>query len=143
MDENKRPQVYITEEKPTVFNDPFSNMNMEKDEIKSLKKKNMITIIIFSVIVFLLLIYIFVDFLGDASKVETTIPEAKENLEEVSLELSDYISDYGLDALDVYGIDDLLMTAVSHVCYGVYDCKNVSGAVVSKYIKRVFDKDAD
>lgn len=143
MDENKKPQIYVTDENSATFNDPFANMNMEKDELESVKKKNKIIIIVLIIIVFLFLIYIFADYIGDASKVRSTIPEAKENLEEVSAELSKYISDYDLDALDVYGMDDILMVAVNHVCYGVYDCKNVSASVVSDYIKNVFDKNIE
>ena len=141
MDENKKP--YVTDGNPGTFNNPFANMNIENNEVKSLKKKNRIIIIVLIVIIFIFLIYIFIDYIEDATKTKSTIPEAKENLGEVSADLSNYISDNGLDALDVYGMDDILMVAVNHVCYGVYDCKNVSASVVIDYIKDVFDKDIE
>lgn len=143
MDENKRPQVYVTSEMnetPQTFNDPFANMNMEKDELKSQKKKNLITMFVFGAVIFLLLGYIFLDYVNDKSKKNSVIPEPKENLEDVSLDLVDYIDEYHLDALDAYGMDDLLMVGINYVCYGVDGCKSVSALVVSDYFKKVFDK---
>ncbi len=142
MNNEEKPQVYVSSnENPQVVNNPFANMNMEKDELQSQKKKNKILIIVFSVIVTCLLLYIFIDFVGDAINEGKVEPTSKENLEEVSLDLIDFISENNLDALDAYGKDDLLMVAISHVCDGVYDCKNVSGDSVQDYLKTIFDKE--
>lgn len=141
MNEEKKPQVYITSEEPRTFNDPFANMNMEKDELKNQKRNSKIIITVFSVVVFLLLVYIFIDYVNDASKKNSSIPVAKENLDNVSLDLVNYIEEYHLDALDAYGMDDLLMVGINHVCYGVDECKSISSSVVGDYLKEIFGKE--
>ena len=142
MNENKRPQVYMTNDTEQTFNDPFANMNMEKDQLKGQKKKNII-IIIFVIVVFFLLMYIFLDSVNDKKEKKEVIPEVKENLDDVSLELTDFIDEYQIDAMDAYGVNDLLMVGINYVCYGVEGCKVISASVVSDYIKNVFGKDAE
>lgn len=141
MNNEEKPQIYSSSsDVQNTVNNPFANMNMEKDELRSQKKKNKILIIVISVIAVCFLLYIFIDSIGDSINKGNVEPTAKENLEEVSLELTDFISEYNLDALDAYGKDDLLMVAINHVCTGVYDCKNVSGKAVDDYLTTVFNK---
>ncbi|MBR3898073.1 MAG: hypothetical protein IKJ43_02190 [Bacilli bacterium] len=130
-------------EEPQVINNPFANMSREKNEMAEQKKKNKITIIVASIVVGFLLIYIFIDFIGDSINKNPAKPEAKENLKEVALELQTFIIDNNLDSLDAYGKDELLRVAINNMCFGVYECKIVSADEVHNYIKNVFNKDIE
>ena len=142
MNNEEKPQVYSSSnDVQGAVNNPFANMSMEKDELKSQKKKNKILTIVIGIIAVCFLLYLFIDFIGDSINNGKVEPTAKENLEEVSFELMDFVSENNLDALDAYGKDDLLMVAVNHVCTGVYECKIVAGKAVSDYLKTVFNKE--
>lgn len=132
----------MNENEPQVINDPFANMNRQKNEMESQKKKTKLIIIIASVVVAFLLGYIIIDMINDSLNKNKIEPVAKENLDEVALDLQEFIEVHNLDALDVYGENEILRVAINDVCSGVYDCKTVSGQSVSSYIKEVFNKEA-
>lgn len=122
-------------------NNPFANISKRENEMEKQKKKNKITIIVAGLVIGLLLIYIFMDMIGDMINKNPVNPQQKERLNEVAVDLENFISDNNLDALDAYGKNELARVAISHICYGVYDCKVVSASEVSSYIKNIFNKD--
>ena len=140
MNENNQNDNQSNEE-PQVVNNPFANISKEKNDVETQKKKNRIILIISSIVVGLLLIYIFIDFIGDSINNNPIKSETKENLNEVAVDLQTFITNNNLDSLDAYGKDELLRVAINHMCFGVYECKIVSADKVQKYIKNVFDKD--
>lgn len=121
------------------FNDPFTNMS-NNSNIKgnvTNKKLKIALIVCVSVIIFLFFYIIIIKSIKNNCDVNI---ESKENLEEVSLELKDFIINNHLNSMDLYG-DNLLKVAINDVCYGVLSCNEISSNVVSDYIRRVFDKD--
>lgn len=102
------------------------------------KKSNKLVLILSLVIAFLLIVI----FIILIVKPKTVIEEKtkKKSLEEVSLELTNYINDNRLDALDAYSFNELTRVAINDICYGVYECHKVSGEAVVNYISKVFNK---
>lgn len=126
---------------PQEINNPFANMNRQKNEMESQKKKTKIIIIISIVLISALLGYIIIDKILDNQKNKIAQPEAKENLDETAQELIEFIEEKNLDSLDLYGKNELLRVAINNICSGVYECKIISGNEVKKYIKEVFNKE--
>ena len=121
---------------PTVINNPFANMNANKNNNKESKKYKII-IIICSIVIFILFILLLVP---KKPKQNTEIKQ-KENLNEVSLELKDYVSNYNLDSLDLYGKGSYIRVAISDICYGVISCNEIDGTEITNYIKNIFNKE--
>lgn len=121
-----------------TINDPFAHMNKSDDNQKLKKYKICLYVCIF--IIFVLLIYsLIVTSIKTGSKgVEI---ESKENLENVSLELTDFIDNYHIDSVDLYGFNDLLRVAINDICYGVIGCHEIDGIAVRDYVKKVFNMD--
>lgn len=141
MNKDKKETEIIDE--PQVINNPFANMNREKNQIEVAKKKNKIIIIITTIIISILLLYIFIDKIGDSINKNAVEPQAKEDLNEVALDLQAFIIDNKLDALDAYGKNDLLRVAINEICSGVYECKKVDAKEAEDYIKKVFNKETE
>ena len=110
--------------------------NLVKQPPKDNKK---LIMILAGVIVFLILIIIILAMSG--TKVVEKEVEKKQSLDEVTLELENFIDENKLDALDTYGMDDVVRVAINKICTGVSNCKEISGDEVSKYIEKVFDKE--
>lgn len=123
------------------INNPFANMNHEKNEMEEQKKKTKRIIIISSCIVAFLIGYIFFDMIRDSISGTGEEPVAKEDLDEVALDLEDFIESNNLDALDAYGSNEILRVAISSICLGVHECKVVEASSVSDYVKTVFNKE--
>lgn len=123
-----------------TINNPFAHMNKNDDNSDKKVKKYKLSLFICIFIIIVLLIYcLIISSIKIGSKnVEI---KAKENLENVSLELSNFIDEYHLDSIDLFGFNDLLRVAINDICYGVIGCHEVEGDVVKKYVKEVFDKD--
>ena len=121
-----------------TINDPFAHMNKDSDEKKL--KKYKIALYVCIIIIFILFFYsLIVSSIKTGSKnVEI---ESKENLENVSLELNDFIDNYHLDSMDLYGFNELLKVAIADICYGVIGCNEVDANAVVDYVKKVFNKD--
>ena len=124
-----------------AINDPFANLSKEQNQVDAEKRKTKLIVIGFSVIIVLLVCYILVLKVKSSLDKPAPTPEPKENLEEVAVDLQDYITENNLDALDAFGKEELLRLAINHVCYGVEDCDKVSGSEVTGYIKNVFNRD--
>ena len=139
MNENQNNEQKDNE--PQVINNPFANMNRKKDEMETQKKKTKMIIIISIIVVTLLLGYIIIDKINYSINKNKAEPQIKENLEEISQELVEFIEQKNLDSLDVFGKNEIIRVAINDVCSGVYDCKIVDGYQVSEYIKEVFDKE--
>lgn len=110
--------------------------NIEKQP----KKPNKLVIILSGVIAILILIIIFMIAFG-GTDVVVTETERLQSLDEVSEELKYFIDENKLDALDVYGFDDLTRVAINKICSGVYNCTQINGSAVEKYINDIFDKE--
>ena len=128
-------------EEPQLINNPFANMNRQKDELTKQKSKTKLILIISVTVVTLLLGYIAIDKINDSINKNKTEPKAKENLEEVAIELMEFIEQKNLDSLDVFGKNELLRVAINDVCSGVHECKIVDAKEVSNYVKEVFNKE--
>jgi hypothetical protein len=120
------------------MNDFLQRPSME-EQIKKYKKVINILIGIICVLIFVMIIAKLV------SKPEVLVQETekKESLNEVSKELINYISDYEVDAIDAYGLDGIQRVAINYICTGVYDCKQIDGTEVKKYIKNVFNQSVE
>ena len=110
--------------------------NLVKEEPK--KNNNKLILILGGIIVALVLIVILLSASG--TKVVEKEVEKKQSLDEVALELEDFIAENRLDALDAYGMENLVRVAINKICTGVYNCKEISGDEVSSYIQKIFNK---
>lgn len=108
--------------------------------VKQPPKDNRKLFIILGAIIGVLLIVILI-LASSGTKVVEKEVEKKQSLDEVSLELQNFIDENKLDALDAYGMDNLPRVAITKICSGVYNCKEISGDEVTKYIKTVFDRE--
>ena len=130
-------QTDVTDNK--FINDPFANMNRDKNnDDKKIKKYKIALYVCIFIIIILLLYSLIVSSIKTGSK--RTEIESKENLEEISNELKDFISDNHIDAMDLYGDSELLRLAINSICYGVVGCNQVSGDVVNQYVEKVFNE---
>lgn len=114
--------------------------NPSLQNIVNQPKKSNKLIYILGGIIGLLLLIILILLLG-GSKVVVKETERKQSLDEVALEIENFIDDNKLDALDAYGYDYILRVAINKICTGVYNCKEIDGEEVADYIKKVFDKE--
>ena len=122
------------------FNDPFANMNKNKNDNEKKLKKYKISLYVCLFIILILFFYsLIVSSIKTGSK--NTDIESKENLENVSLELNDFIDNYHLHSMDLYGAKELLRVAINDICSGVINCREVEGSAVKEFVKKVFDKD--
>lgn len=103
-------------------------------------KDNRKLILILGVVIAVLLFIILIMAFSGPKVVEKEV-EKKQSLDEITLELEDFIEENGLDALDAYGMDGIVRVAINKLCTGVYNCKEISGEEITKYIKNVFDKE--
>lgn len=121
-----------------TINDPFAHINKNDNDKKIKKYKISLYVCIF--IIFVLLIYSLI-----VSSIKTGSDniqiDSKENLENVSLELNNFIKDHHLDSLDLYGYNELERVAINDTCYGVIGCREVDASVVKDYVKKVFNLD--
>lgn len=101
------------------------------------KNNNKIIFILVGVIVLLIIILLIA--LSIKPKEVTKEIEKRQSLDEVSLEISNFIYENKIDALDAYGYDNLARVAINKICTGVYNCNEISGEEVSEYLKYVFD----
>ena len=108
--------------------------------VKQPPKDNKKPILILVGVIVLLVFIIFIMSLSGTKVVEKEV-EKKQSLDEVTLELENFIDENSLDALDAYGMDGLVRVAINKICTGVYNCKEISGEEISDYIKNVFDKE--
>lgn len=131
----------VSNENNTV-NNPFEVMNKNNnDSEKKLKKYKLYLYICIFVIVILLFYSLIVSFIKNSGKnVEIA---SKENLENVSLELNEFIKNYHLDSIDLFGPNELLRIAVNDICYGVIGCREIDGNAVKDYLKNVFEEDVN
>ena len=105
----------VTVENNTI-NDPFAHMNKNNDDKKL--KWYKIALYVCIIIIFILFFYsLIVSSIKKSSK--SVEVQSKENLENVALELVDYIDNYHLDSMDLYGPNELLRIAINDICYGV------------------------
>ena len=127
----------VTVENNTI-NDPFAHMNKNNDDKKL--KWYKIALYVCIIIIFILFFYsLIVSSIKKSSK--SVEVESKENLENVALELVDYIDNYHLDSMDLYGPNELLRIAINDICYGVIGCREVEASAVIDYVKKAFDKE--
>ena len=113
---------------------------MLQNIVKQPKKPNKLVIILSAVIAVLILIIILMIAFG-GSEVVVTETERLQSLDEVAVELEYFIDENKLDALDAYGYDDLTRVAINKICTGVYNCEQIDGNEVEKYISDIFDKE--
>ena len=107
--------------------------------VKKPPKDNRKLILILSIVIVVLLFIIMIMAFSGTKVVEKEV-EKKQSLDEVTLELENFIEENKLDALDAYGMDGIVRVAINKLCTGVYNCKEISGDEISKYIDNVFDK---
>lgn len=129
----------VTEEKNTV-NNPFEVMNKKNNDSEKKLKKYKISLYVCISIIFILLIYSLIVTSIKTGNKNVEI-EPKENLENVSLELNDFINNYHLNSIDLFGPNELLRIAVNDICYGVIGCREINGDAVKEYVQKVFNKD--
>ena len=110
--------------------------NLVNKPPKDNRKPMLILIVIIVILLFIIMIMAF-----SGTKVVEKEVERKQSLDEVTLELENFMDEYKLDALDAYGMDGIVRVAINKICTGVYNCKEISGEEVSKYIDKVFDKE--
>lgn len=144
FDFNSNKIMHVNNENVTVenntINDPFANMNKDKNNNEKKIKKYRIALYVCISIIFILLVYsLIVTSIKSGSK--SVEIESKENLENVSLELNSFIDNYHLDSLDLFGFNELVRVAINDVCSGVIGCKEVQGDAVIEYVKKVFDRE--
>lgn len=113
---------------------------MLQNLVQQPKKPNKLVIILSVVIAVLILIIILMMAFG-GSDVVVTETERLQSLDEVSEELKYFIDENKIDALDAYGYDDLTRVAINKICTGVYNCTEIEGAEVKKYINDIFGKE--
>lgn len=144
FDFNSNKVMHVNNENVTIenntINDPFANMNKEKNSNEKKIKKYRIALYVCIFIIFILLIYsLIVTSIKSGSK--SVEIEPKENLEKVSLELVNFIDNYHLNSLDLFGPNELVRVAINDICFGVIGCREVQGDVVKNYLKKVFDRE--
>ena len=110
--------------------------NLVKQPPKDNKK---LIMILAGVIAFLVLIIIILAMSG--TKVVEKEVEKKQSLDEITLELENFMDENKLDALDAYGMDGIVRVAINKICTGVDNCTQIEGDEVTKYIKNVFNKE--
>lgn len=110
--------------------------NLVKQPPKDNKK---LIMILACVIAFLVLIIIIL--VSSGTKVVEKEVEKKQSLDEVTLELENFMDENKLDALDAYGMDNVVRVAINKICTGVYNCTQIEGEEITKYIKEVFGQE--
>ena len=145
MNNNFNNKIMHVDNEPVIvenntINDPFLTMNKNNNSNDKKLKKYKILLYICIVIIFVLFLYSLIvsSIKTEGKNVEI---EAKENLGNVSLELNDFIDNYHLDSIDLFGPNELLRIAINDICYGVINCREVDAGVVSDYVKKVFGKE--
>ncbi len=111
---------------------------MLQNLVKKPKKPNKLLIGLVCVIGLLLLVIVILLF--RKPDVVVTETERKQSLDEIGEEIKFFIKDNKLDALDVYGYDNLVRVAINDICSGVYNCTEIKGEAVQEYVEEVFDK---
>ena len=112
---------------------------MLQNIVQQPNKPNKLVMILYGVIAVLILIIILLLVFNKPKEIVTET-ERLESLDEVSLELESFIDENEIDALDAFGDSSLLRVAINKICTGVYNCKEISGDEVEKYIQNVFNQ---
>ncbi len=110
--------------------------NLVKRPPKDYSKIFIILGVVIGILIFIILIMAL-----SGKKVTVKEVSKKQSLDEVTLELEDFIEVNGLDALDAYTLDGVTRVAIDNICEGVYNCHEISGEAVSQYIMKTFDKE--
>lgn len=111
---------------------------MLQNLVKKPKKPNkLITIMGAIILVCLVIILILALRKPEVINTETL---RKQSLDDVALELEYFIDVNGLDALDSYGFESVNRVAIDNACNGVYNCTEISGEYVEKFVADIFDK---
>ena len=110
--------------------------NLVKRPPKDYSKIFIVLGVVIGILIFIILIMAL-----SGKKVTVKEVSKKQSLDEVTLELEDFIEVNGLDALDAYTLDGVTRVAIDNICEGVYNCHEISGEAVSQYIMKTFDKE--
>ena len=111
---------------------------MLQNLVKKPKKPNKLIIIMGSIILVCLVIILILAL--RKPEVINTETLRKQSLDDVALELEYFIDVNGLDALDSYGFENVNRVAIDNACSGVYNCTEISGEYVERFVADIFDK---